>query len=73
MLPNFREKPLKENYDSFNKVIVNKLSEIWVGDLGSEIQKKPIPDSAVIKAPDPGYAATLGSMEANLSNFIQNA
>jgi hypothetical protein len=48
----------------FTQKIVNKLSKIWVWDLGSEIRdptsgKKPIPDPGVKKAPDPGSVTLL--------------
>jgi hypothetical protein len=38
----------------FTQKIVTKPSKIWIWDLGSGIQKKPIPDPGVKKAPDPG-------------------
>jgi hypothetical protein len=38
----------------FTQKIVTKLSKIWIWDPGSGIQKKPIPDPGVKKAPDPG-------------------
>jgi hypothetical protein len=51
----------------FNKIIVTKLSKIWVWDLGSEIRDSGsrknlfrIPDPGVKKSPDPGSgSATL--------------
>jgi hypothetical protein len=43
--------------------IVNKLSELWVWDPGSEIRKNlfRIPDPGVKKAPDPGSATLIRS------------
>ncbi len=55
----------------FYPKIVTKLSEIWVGDPGSEIRKKHIPDPGVKKAPDPGSeSATLVKRLTVPSNLL---
>jgi hypothetical protein len=52
---------------NFQRIIVNKLSKIWVWDPRSGIRKDlfRIPDPEVKKAPDPG-SATLIKNKKNL-------
>jgi hypothetical protein len=52
---------------------VTKLSEMWVGDSGSRIRKKPIPDPGsrgVKEAPDPGSATLDGKLSYPLIGTI---
>jgi hypothetical protein len=59
----------------FIQKIIPKLSEIWVGDTGSEIRNKPIPNPEVKKhrIPDPNPQHCLDEFEKCLGELASNA